>query len=348
MLPDAGGPPRSRRAVDALVVMDAPIWALQFDDTRIRRLAALTGSRDPVWVPSLAAPDLTARLSTVEILVTGWGAPRLDEPTLRRMPRLRAVLHCAGSVRGIVSDAMWERGVVVSSSADLNAEPVVEYTLAAILMAGKKMPFLAMDARRHRADWSYRDRRGPLGNTGLVVGLVGFSRIGRRVAATVTTLLRDVTCLVADPLADPGQVSVAGATLVDLDAMLPRLDVLSLHAPELPSTFRMISADRLASLPDHCCVVNTARGSLLDTAALEVECASGRLHAILDVTDPEPLPAESPLYDLPNVMITPHVAGSQGAEARRMTDGALDELERLVEGHDLVRQVHREELDHSA
>ena len=95
-------------------------------------------------------------------------------------------------------------------------------------------------------------------------------------------------------------------------------------------------------------MINTARGSLIDTAALEAECAAGRLNAILDVTDPEPLNAESVLYDLPNVMITPHIAGSLDGEVKRMTDTALDELERLMSGHPLGHRILEAELDQIA
>ena len=339
---DRGGAPQ------ALVVMRADAWATQFDEVQVDRLTRLAEVDGPAWVPSLDVPGLADRLSRVEVLLTGWGAPPVDHAVLTRMPRLRAILHCAGSVRAVVTEAVWERGVLVSTSADLNADPVAEFTLAAIVMAGKKAPFLAADARLSREDWSYRGSRGRRSVFGLTVGLIGFSRIGRRVARMVTERLGDVTCLVADPFADPDEVAAAGATLTDLESMLPRLDILSVHAPELPSTYRMVSAAQLAALPNHCTVINTARGSLIDTAALEAECLTGRLHAILDVTDPEPLPAASPLYELPNVMLTPHIAGSLDTETRRMTDGALDELERLVQGRPLERQVDRVSLQHSA
>jgi phosphoglycerate dehydrogenase-like enzyme len=108
--------------------------------------------------------------------------------------------------------------------------------------------------------------------------------------------------------------------------------VLTLHVPALPATRHLIGAKELALLRDGATVINTARGSVIDTAALESECVSGRLDAILDVTEPEPLPADSPLYDLPNVMITPHIAGSLGSETRRMSESALDELERYLSG----------------
>jgi phosphoglycerate dehydrogenase-like enzyme len=324
---------------DALVVMDADSWAMLFDRTRRQRLHRLTQERSPAWLPSFGGPAADRRLTGVEVLLTGWGAPLLDTDALNRFPDLRAVLHCGGSVRPVVTPQVWERGIVVSSSADLNAGPVAEFTLAAFVMAGKKVPFLAADARRYRQDWSYRSTHGTLSNDGLTIGVVGFSRIGRRVVRMAVERLRDVTVLVSDPYADPEEVRAAGATLTGLEEMLPRLDILSIHAPDLPSTRQMIAAPQLAALPDHATVINTARGALIDTDALTAECLTGRLHAMLDVTDPEPLPSGSPLYDLPNVMLTPHVAGSLDSETFRMADGALDELERFIQGLPLVREV---------
>jgi phosphoglycerate dehydrogenase-like enzyme len=101
----------------------------------------------------------------------------------------------------------------------------------------------------------------------------------------------------------------------------------------------MIGARELALLPDGATLINTARGVLVDHDALLLECSSGRLDAILDVTEPEPLPATSPFFDLPNVVITPHLAGSLGAETRRMSDHAIDELANLVDGRPLSTPV---------
>ncbi|BEL04419.1 hydroxyacid dehydrogenase [Actinoplanes sichuanensis] len=333
---------------NVLVLLPPESWAQQFDPARRVRLRSLSRDDDPMWLPDLTAPGLTARLAAVEVLLTGWGTPYLDEAALDRLPRLRAVMHCAGTVRTFASPAVWQRGIVVSSSAEINAEPVAEFTLAAIIMAGKKAPFLAADARLHRTYQAQPLHRGPLGNVGLTIGIVGFSRIGRRTVELVNQVLRNVRCLVVDPFADPVDVGRHGAEHIGLDEMLPQVDVLSIHAPELPSTRHMIGATQLAALPDHSTVVNTARGSLIDTAALERECRTGRLQAILDVTDPEPLPAGSPLYDLPNVMITPHVAGSAGREVLRMTDGALDELARFSAGLPLRRPVLLDDLAHTA
>jgi phosphoglycerate dehydrogenase-like enzyme len=318
------------RRPETMLVMGAGTLRAQFGEAELARLAAVAALGDPVAATELSSPPVRARLAAVEVLVTSWGCPPLDEEALRHAPRLRAVLHAAGSVRGHVGQAVFDRGILVTTAADANAEPVARYTLAAILWAAKRVPFLAADARVHRDDWSYRRRRGDPGGFPPVVVIVGFSRVGQRVARLLQ-LTAAATVLVADPYADPAAVAAAGAELVTLADALPRADVLSLHAPDLPSTRHMIGAAELAALPPGATFINTARGALVDHTALEQACAAG-LHAILDVTEPEPLPRTSVLYDLPNVMLTPHVAGSLGAETRLLTASAISELERYAAG----------------
>ena len=326
-----------------LLAMSDDTRRLQFGPEELARLRAVADLGEPAWTEELSSPTVRARLAEVDVLITSWGCPRLDERVLGAAPRLRAVLHAAGSIRPHVDPVVLDRGLLVTTAADANAEPVAQYTLAAVLWAFKKVPFLAADARRHRADWSYRNQRGELSGRDRTVVLVGFSRVGRRVAH----LLRTVDAgrvLVVDPVVDPDEVRAASAEPVPLAVALPQADVLSLHAPALPETRHMIGEAQLAALPPGATLVNTARGALVDTAALERACATGRLHAVLDVTDPEPLPAGSPLYDLPNVLLTPHVAGSLGSETRRMSAAALDELERYVAGRPPRAAVTRRAL----
>ncbi|WNB86205.1 hydroxyacid dehydrogenase [Cellulomonas sp. ATA003] len=251
-----------------------------------------------MWVEELDSPAARARLARADVLVTSWGAPALTTERLDAAPGLRAVLHCAGSVRGLVADEVWRRGIVVSSAAEENAVPVAEYTLAAIIMAGKKAPYLAARARHDRDGWAATVVRRDLSNRGRTVGVVGFSRIGRRVVELLR-VLDTAAVLVSDPYADPAEVAAAGGRLVPLDDALRRSDILSLHAPSLPATRHMIGARELALLPDGATLINTARGALVDHDALLAECATERLHAILDVTEPEPLPATSPCGTCP-------------------------------------------------
>ncbi|MEH0548485.1 hydroxyacid dehydrogenase [Streptomyces sp. B21-105] len=332
-----------QRKPHALIVMSSESFAAHFDSVRLARLADLVTLDELLFTDSLDGPGERARLADAEVLITSWGAPMLTPELLAAAPALRAVLHCAGSVRHLVGDEVWRRGIRVASAADANAVPVAQYTLAAVILAGKKAPFLAADEQRAYQGWGpVITGYGDLSNFDRTVGIVGFSRIGRKVVELLK-VLEGTTCLVADPYADPAEVEQAGATLVPLDELLLRADVLSLHAPELPETWHMIGAKELNLLPDHATVINTARGSLIDSEALAVECASGRLHAILDVTDPEPLPVDSPLRNLPGVMITPHIAGSLGSEIRRLTDHTLDELDRWIARQPLHHEITAED-----
>jgi len=307
------------------------------------RLEAVAQVPDPAPLERFDDERAARLLPAAEVLLSGWGCPRIDAAVLARAPRLRAIVHAAGTVKGHVDEAAWTRGVRVSSAAAANAVPVAEYTLAAILLASK---------RAFRLQRLYREVRGfrlwprevpaPLGSLGRTVGIVGASRIGRLVLEWLRPF--DFTRLVADPFLAPDEARALGAEPVELDALLARADVVSLHAPLLPETRGLIDRRRLALLRDGAVLVNTARGALVDPAALADELASGRIDAVLDVTDPEILPADSPLYELPNVFLTPHVAGAMGAETQRLAALAIEEVERFARGEPLAHEVRREDL----
>lgn len=334
-------PPRAHFA------MGEQTFRLLFDEPRLARFAQIADAGSPLLIRSFDDPDLADALAETEALVTSWGAPRLDDAALARMPKLRAVLHAAGTVRDIASDALWRRDILVTSAADQNAVPVAEFTFAAIVLATKRAFFHIAEARDKRPGWFGHEVWPAFGNLGRTIGVVGFSRTGRRVIEKLRAL-DGVRVLVADPFADPVRVAAAGAELVDLDAMLPQIDVLTLHAPALPTTRHMIGARELGALPDRAVVINTARGAILDHDALADECRTGRIDAVLDVTEPEPLPATSLLLALPNVAITPHIAGSLGSETRRMADAALDELAAFASGRASTHPVHASDMEMTA
>ena len=224
--------------------------------------------------------------------------------------------------------------------------PVAEYTLAAILWSNKRV-FQA--ARRYASVRGMRfwPREFPgIGNHRKTVGLVGASYVGRRVLELLAPF--DFELLLADPTLDGAEARALGAELVELDELLARSDVTSLHAPLLPTTRGLVDARRLALMPDGATLVNTARGAIVDGPALEAELVSGRLHAVIDTTDPEVLPPESPLYALENVLLTPHLAGSMGSETERMLELALGEIERWSRGDALMHAIGRADWDRIA
>lgn len=225
------------------------------------------------------------------MLITGWGCAPLDADVLERLPRLRAVLHAAGSVKPHITQACWDRGLLVSSAAAANALPVAEFTLGAILLAGKDtLRMRALYAERHAHPGAAET--GHLGNHRRRVGIVGASHIGRRVLGLLRPFDLDVA--VHDPLLTVDRAAGLGVPALPLDELVARSDVLSLHAPALPETRHLMDARRLALMPDGATLVNTARGALVDTCALTDALVRGRLSAVLDVTNPEPLPPARP------------------------------------------------------
>ncbi|WP_454337711.1 hydroxyacid dehydrogenase [Streptomyces glaucescens] len=326
--------------------MDAAVRQALFDAAALDRLTRVADTDPSLVVGDFADPAAAGALAEAEVLFTGWGCPPLTAQALDGMPRLRTVVHAAGSVKHHITDACWARGLTVASAADANAVPVAEFTVAAILFSGKRVLHAARVYRERRSWVSPIEVIGAGGNYRRTVGVVGASRIGRR----VLELLRpyDLRVLLYDPYVDAEEAARLGARAVPLDTLALSSDIVTIHAPQLPETRHLFDRARLALLPDGATLINTARGSLVDTAALTDELVSGRIDAVLDVTDPEVLPPGSPLYDLPNVLLTPHIAGSLGNELYRMTQAALDELERYARGLPYVSGVRAEELVRSA
>lgn len=315
-----------------------------FGPDGLRRLGDLVDLHEGV-VTSLDDAASRDALSNAEILLTSWGSPRLDRAALELAPDLRAILHGAGTVKVFLDPWAWERGIRVSSAALANARPVAEYTVAMIVLAGKRVLEQAAAFRDHEGFDGWQQPPG-LGNYGKTVGIVGASRIGRLVMELLRTY--DLDVVVSDPCISAEDAAGLGARLVGLDELVEVSHVVSLHAPAIESTRHMIGAHQLARMKDDATLINTARGSLVDHDALLAELDRGRLHAVLDVTEPEPLPSGHPLYRHPSVLVTPHVAGSVGTEVRRLGSCVLGEVERYVAGLSLRHPVLLDELGHSA
>jgi len=288
-------------------------------------------------------------LAGLEVLVTGWGAPVIGAAELNLMPRLRAVIHAGGTVKGHVLPEVWERGILVTTAADANARPVAEFTLAAILLAGKDVAALAagyardpaFSASGYAAAAGYSGARG-IGNYGRIVGIVGASRIGRRVIDLLGQF--DFRVLVHDPHLAADDPLPRHAERTGLADLFTRSSIVSIHAPLLPETTGLVGSRLLALMRPGAVLINTARGAIVDHDALAEAVHAGGLRAILDVTEPEPLPADHPLRGLPGVILTPHVAGSLGNEIRRLGESATREVELLAAGQPPMYPVGEESL----
>jgi len=285
-------------------------------------------------------------LGDAEVIFSGWGAPRMDEAFLAAAANLKAVFYGAGSIKGVVTDAFWDRGIAITSAAAANAIPVAEYTLSQILFSLKRgwQHVRGIRSAGSPEGWQRIEVAGAYGST---VGLVSLGMIGRLVAESLAR--HDVRVIAYDPFVCEQDAATLGVELCGLDELFRRADVISLHTPNLPETRGMIAGGHVESMKPGATFINTARGAVVrETEMIEVLCRRGDLWAILDVTDPEPPAAGSPLYTLPNVVLTPHIAGAMDAECRRMGQSMVAELDRYVRGEPLRGQIDRQRAQRMA
>lgn len=285
-----------------------------------------------------------ALLAEADVLLSSWFCPRLDEALLARAPRLGLVAHAAGTVKDHITPAVFDRGIRVTSAAAANAVPVAEYTLAAILLANKRAFWASQEWHAHGEPPNIGHRPGNVGRT---VGIVSASHVGRLVMEHLRSF--DLRVLLFDPFVDDDAARALGAEKVhDLTELCARSDVVSVHAPLLPETEGLIGAEQLAAMADRSTIINTARGRIVEREALERELVSGRIDAVIDTSDPEPLPPDSPLRGCTNVFVTPHIAGSMGAEVQRLATYAIAEIERFARGEPLRYEVRAADWDRVA
>ena len=266
------------------------------------------------------------QLAEVDMLLGSWGMHTLDAELLAAAPRLRAVCYAAGSVKSFVTPESYARNVLITTAMHANAVPVAEVTMALITLANKGWFRAQTETRAARG----RPKNGitHVGNFRTTVGLIGFGAICRLVVDKLRHT--DLRVLVYDPYAKDLPAHVERVD--DLLELARRSEVVSLHAPDIPATHGMCGSAFFQAMRDGATFINTARGRLVDEAALLAELQTGRIEAHLDVTHPEPPVPDSPFWTLPNVYLTPHLAGSSSNEIRRMGRLAIDECLALLAG----------------
>lgn len=282
----------------------------------------------------LRATDLP-RAREVNYIFSTWGMPSVEEKVWRGLPNLKAVFYAAGSVQSFARPLL-KSGLRLFSAWESNALPVAEYCLSQILLAGKGFLPASQALRRNgKAAWNPSLARG---NRGLVVSLLGAGKVGRALIRLLKPF--GMTLLVFDPFLEDEEARVLGVGKVSLTTAFQRGQVVSNHLADVAQTKGLIDATLLGSLPQGALFLNTGRGATVDEAALwKVLRARPDLYAVLDVSDPEPPAPGSPAYSLPNVFLSPHVAGSLGTELENMALAMADELDALIGGRPLRAEV---------
>jgi phosphoglycerate dehydrogenase-like enzyme len=267
---------------------------------------------------------LPSEIEAVEFLVPPFGSRRVIE-ALPRLNALRVVQVNSAGVDWIAPSI--PEGVTLCSARETRDAPVAEWVVGAILDSYKLLS--QFRRQQDRAQWEPRMPRELAGSKALIVG---HGSIGRAVEARLRPFGVEVAGVASRPRRDVHGVDA-------IDDLLPHADIVIVLLPVTPQTTGLLGEQRLAKLKTGALLVNAGRGGVIDTHALIAELESGRVEAALDVTDPEPLPPDSPLWSLPNVLVTPHVAGDSPDADQRVYELVGDQIRRYVEGQPLLNVV---------
>lgn len=271
------------------------------------------------------------RMAEIEVVV----APNSGSPWLKRLgelPSLRAVqLGSAGYEHAV---RFLPDGVELANAVGVHDTATAEMALALMLASQRDLPDFARS--QSSGTWAPPAVQRSLADATVLV--VGYGGIGKALAVRLRASEATVLAVASRAKAGDGLVEKVHA-ITELPALLPGADVVALCTPLTDSTRGLLDAQTLALLPDDALVVNVARGPVVDTDALVAECASGRLRAALDVTDPEPLPADHPLWSTPGVLISPHTGGSTVAYPPRMARFVRSQVTAYLQGGRLPHVV---------
>ena len=307
------------------------------------QLAEIQQYTQPVSPPLSAEEVLEdpSILQEVEIIFGSWGMPVLDPELLSHATSLKAIFYGAGTVRSFMTEESFEHGILLTNAQEANAVPVAEYCVSTILFS-LKLGFRHLRSLHREKHW-HRETDQIEGCYEANVGLISLGSIGRKTLKLLRSF--NLRPLVYSTSLTVDKASQHGAELVGLEEIFARCSVISLHTPELPDTRKMIKAEHFRKMKPNATFINTARGGGVDQVGMITALRERPdITAILDVLDPEPPEDGDAIFDLPNVFITPHIAGSLGNERRRLGQTAIDECKRYLSGLPLQYEVKRQDL----
>ena len=272
-------------------------------------------------------------------MITTWDSPPFGDELLAMAPKLRVIAHCGGEVKSRFQDSLLDT-LTITTAPEPMARATAELAATLLLYCGRNVDLYRGKLRKpsNRIYDEVHASGTPESLIGGQVGMIGFGRIGR----TVLDLLRgfDLRWRVYDPYASRELGKKYPVKFVTLRSLLKQSSLLLLTAALTDETRGMLSRANLAQLPDGACVINVARGGLLDLEALTREVRNGRLRCAIDVTDPtEPLRPNHPLRRMPGAIVTPHIGGGPVKARHEMADDLIDDLESFFRGRPVKHRV---------
>ena len=286
--------------------------------------------------------ELKERLRGKDIALTGWGTGLFDETVLEGNDTLRLIAHTGGSVTPVMSDEAYERGIRVISGNEMYAESVAESVIAYALASLRRIPEFI--DRTRSGDWYHAGEvwEGLLDQT---VGVIGFGMTSRHLFRMGKAFRLKFKVLEKPYLTSEVQQEY-GFTTASLEEIFRTCKIVSLHCGMTKSYYHLVNRRLLEMMPDGALLINTARGPGIDEQALVAELKRGRIKAVLDVYEQEPLPADSELRSLPNVYSIPHMGGPTFDRRWMIAMALIDDIERLERGEALHMEITREYASH--
>ncbi len=309
----------------------------------INRVAALCDiEKDKVYTEAEILEDPTP-FKDVEYIFSTWSMPGGGEIKLvNYLPNLKAIFYAAGSVRYFANE-YFEKNVRIFSAYAANAIPVAEYTVGQILLANKGFFQSSVLAKAGEHKKACDVSHAHVGNYGANIGIIGAGMIGRKVIELLKPYKLNI--LVFDVFMTEEQAQAMGVKKASLEEIFSTCHVVSNHLANVPATIGILKKEHFESMMQYATFINTGRGAQVDEdGMIEVLERRSDICALLDVTITEPPVEGSKLYALPNVVLTPHIAGSQEWEVRRMAALVIDEFENYLNGRPTPYEITPEKL----
>lgn len=281
--------------------------------------------------------EIREKLKDVDVSITGWGCPKMDEYILGNTRKLKLVAHTGGTVAPVVSDYLFDRGIKIISGNWFYAESVAEGVIAYILASLRDIPYYNQEMHEGRWKTDNAINEGLLGRT---IGLIGFGMTAKCLVKMLEPFRVKIK-VYSKHIKDETLVEY-GIERATLNEIFATCTIISVHASQRPDTYHMIDKRLLQMVQDGSILVNTARGSIIDEDALVEELQKGRFKAVLDVFEVEPLPQGSKLRWLQNVILIPHMAGPTVDRRKLVTLELMEDIERFFNGKDLKYEISKE------
>ncbi len=326
------------------IFMALPIGLVRDTFYTERSIAACEAVGEVVWNPydrQLTEEELIELAQDCDVIMTGWGTPKMNAATVKRMPNLKMIAHTAGSIAYQFDPEIYDCGIKIIGANDVFARSVAEATLAYTL-CGLRQIELMSDIMR-AGGWKDES----LNNKGLFykkVGIVGFGAIARHFLELIRWFKCDVR--IYSSYLSEEEAAKYGGRLATLDEIFTECDVVSIHSSMNPKNAGLVSRELMSKLRPESLLVNTARGGVIDEPAMFEMLMEGRFRAVLDVYAEEPPKADNPIRQCKNVLLMPHVGGPTIDMREVCVLELCEDFARFQRGEPMVLEIPKEQAMH--